>query len=261
MQQAFAQKATEILREEEDVIGLAAAGSWTTGELDEWSDLDLILVTGERIGGDRHAMLQWAARLGNLLSGFTGEHVGEPRLLICLYENPLLHVDIKFLTPEEFGSGIVEKPELLFDRDGSLRRILNEIEPQYPFAGLQWMEDRFWTWMHYALLKTGRGEYFEALDFLGYVRMTVLGPLLHRRRGNAPRGVRKVEHLLTPEDLQLLKETIGNHDLASLVQAVMATIRLYRMLRLDLEGPGFNPQARTEEAVLRFLHRFRYGNS
>jgi hypothetical protein len=31
-----------------------------------------------------------------LLVGFTGEHVGEPRVLICLYGPPVLHVDLKF---------------------------------------------------------------------------------------------------------------------------------------------------------------------
>jgi hypothetical protein len=47
-------------------------------------------------------MQQNASRLGELLPSFTGEHVGEPRLLICLYNNPLLHAELKFVTPEEF---------------------------------------------------------------------------------------------------------------------------------------------------------------
>ncbi|NRS94850.1 hypothetical protein DFH40_002566 [Clostridium beijerinckii] len=39
-----------------------------------------------------------AESLGTLLSAFTGEHVGEPRLLICLCEPELLHVDLKFVS-------------------------------------------------------------------------------------------------------------------------------------------------------------------
>ena len=42
-------------------------------------------------------------------------------------------------------------------------------------------------------MKIGRGEYFEALDFIGYLRSTVLGPMLHLKSGNLPGGVRKVE--------------------------------------------------------------------
>lgn len=257
----FAQQAIAIVGADEDVIGLAAAGSYSTGELDEWSDLDLVLVTHQKIGGDRRAMLRWAARLGNLLSGFTGEHVGEPRLLICLYDGPLLHVDIKFVTLEEFGSGRIETPVLLFDRDGLLQQTIGRTEARFPAPSLQWIEDRFWTWVHYALLKIGRGEYFEALDFLASLRAMALGPLLHQRCGNLPRGVRKLEQNLPAKVLDALKATIGAHDPTALLEAVLACIRLYRELRRELEGPGFVRQERTEEAVLRYLHRFRYGAS
>jgi hypothetical protein len=78
------------------------AGSWITRELDNYSDLDLILVTKDKLA-DKQEMLAYAHRLGDLLSAFTGEHVGEPRLLICLYSDPLLHVDIKFLTLDELS--------------------------------------------------------------------------------------------------------------------------------------------------------------
>ncbi|TCJ14006.1 nucleotidyltransferase domain-containing protein [Flaviaesturariibacter flavus] len=261
IQQQFAQRVTDIVRNDEDVLGLAAAGSWISGTLDEWSDLDLVLVTREKIGGDGQAMLRVAARFGSLLSGFTGEHVGEPRVLICLYDNPLLHVDIKFVTLKEFGAGRIETPVLLFDRDGGLQAAINNSEARWPQPDPQWIENRFWTWIHYALLKIGRGEYFEALDFLSCLRQLALGPLLQLRRRGLPRGVRRIEQELPAEDQELLKATVAGHDRASLTDAVIACIRLYRTLRNDLEGPGFIAQARTEEAVLRYLHRFRYGGS
>ncbi|MDQ3277872.1 MAG: nucleotidyltransferase domain-containing protein, partial [Bacteroidota bacterium] len=86
VQKDFAQKIVEIVKEDAAVIGVAVAGSWLTDEMDEFSDLDLILVTAEKLGGDKTQMLAYAARFGQLLSGFTGEHVGEPRVLICLYD-------------------------------------------------------------------------------------------------------------------------------------------------------------------------------
>ncbi|HRO71821.1 MAG TPA: nucleotidyltransferase domain-containing protein, partial [Chitinophagaceae bacterium] len=101
IQKQFADKITRILKDDPSVMGLAAAGSWMTNELDEYSDLDLVLVTKHRVSGDTNLMLSYAERFGKLLAGFTGEHVGEPRVLICLYDNPLLHVDIKFLVPDE----------------------------------------------------------------------------------------------------------------------------------------------------------------
>src|SRR5690606_30186603 len=116
VQRAFAEKARQILEPDENVIGLAVGGSWLTDDMDEFSDLDLIRVTRQKISSDKQRMLEYAARLGDLLSGFTGEHVGEPSVLICLYDHRLLHVDIKFVTVEEFHSRI-ETPVLLIDKD------------------------------------------------------------------------------------------------------------------------------------------------
>ncbi len=121
IQQEFAQKCVSILQNDESVIGLAVAGSWLTNEMDEFSDLDLVLVTKQKISQDKSLMIAFAQKLGNFLSGFTGEHVGEPRVLICLYDNPLLHVDIKFLTIEEFVHRI-ENPVILLDTDGQLQQ-------------------------------------------------------------------------------------------------------------------------------------------
>jgi len=71
-------------------------GSLAYGGFDEQSDLDFVIV----VRADDHAAAMagrqaFAARLGSLLAAFSGEHVGEPRLLICLYGPPLLHVDLK----------------------------------------------------------------------------------------------------------------------------------------------------------------------
>ncbi len=168
IQQNFADKAKTILETDDNVIGLAVAGSWLTNELDEFSDLDLILVTEQKISGNKDLMLGYAKRLGNFLSGFTGEHVGEPRVLICLYDNPLLHVDIKFVTLDEFQSRI-ETPILLLDKNGRLEKTISNSQEKFPYPDYQWIEDRFWTWIHYALLKIGRGEYLEACDFMGFL--------------------------------------------------------------------------------------------
>lgn len=69
-------------------------------------------------------MLEYASKKGQLIDGFTGEHVGEPCLLICLLYNPLLHVDIKFLTPYEFRER-VENPVVLWEKENILSEIIN----------------------------------------------------------------------------------------------------------------------------------------
>ena len=163
IQKEFAKNAVEVLKNDDSVIGITAGGSWLTDELDEYSDLDLILVTKDKVAGNKEKMISYAGKMGNLLNAFTGEHVGDPRVLICLYDNPLLHVDIKFLTPEEFHKR-VEDPFILHDTEDQLKNIIEKTEAKFPTPGFQWMEDRFWTWVHYDLVKIGRGEYFEAHD-------------------------------------------------------------------------------------------------
>lgn len=248
----FAHKAAGILEQDENVIGLAVGGSWLTGQLDEFSDLDLILVTRERVSHDKSKMLAYAERLGNFLSGFTGEHVGEPRVLICLYDTPLMHVDIKFLTLEELEPRI-EDPVILLDKAGQLRSVLEESIAAFPYPDYQWIEDRFWTWVHYALLKIGRGEYLEALDFTGFLRMVVFGPLLHIKSGNLPRGVRKVETELPKEDFLALQSTIPACNKVSLLAALRNAVDVYRHLRTALFDTKVVLKTDTENRVMQYF--------
>lgn len=254
IQQEFAQKCVNILRKDESVIGLAVAGSWLTNEIDEFSDLDLILITKQNISHDKSQMIAYAQKLGDFLSGFTGEHVGEPRVLICLYDNPLLHVDIKFLTLEEFAHRI-ENPIILLDTDKQLQQIIEQTTYQFPYPDYQWLEDRFWIWVHYALLKIGRGEYTEAFDFMGFIRMVVLGPLLHIKNGNLPRGVRKVETQLVAEDSMAIRNTIPTYSRESLLESLANAVELYRSLRIELYTDSVNLQVTTEMKVMQYFEK------
>jgi predicted nucleotidyltransferase len=255
IQKQFAEKAKQILADDENVIGLAVGGSWITNEMDEYSDLDLVLVTKKKIPDDKNSMLAYAEKLGNFLCGFTGEHVGEPRLLICLYENPLLHVDIKFLTLQEFHTR-VETPVILLDKDDQLETAIKNSRSLFPYPDYQWIEDRFWTWIHYALLKIGRGEYLEALDFFGFLRMTVFGPLIHIRNKNLPRGVRKVETSVEKADLTGLLSTIPGYNRESLLQAIQNSVNLYRELREELFDEKIILRSRTEKNVMEYFEKF-----
>lgn len=50
--QLFIEKAIRVVQQDAESIGLAAGGSWITGEMDAYSDLDLVLVTDRPIAPD-----------------------------------------------------------------------------------------------------------------------------------------------------------------------------------------------------------------
>jgi hypothetical protein len=227
----FLENAVSRLAADRRILGVAAGGSYLSGQMDEFSDLDLIvavepaempIVLAER------AMI--AASLGALLAAFTGEHVGEPRLLICLYDAPLLHVDLKFVAAPDVAAR-VEDPAVLWEREGRVTAALAAGASSYPDPNAQWIEDRFWIWVHYCATKIGRGELFEALDFLSYLRGQVLGPLGLRRAGARPTGVRKIERV-APEFARALAATVATHDACACLTALEAAVDIYRDLRI-----------------------------
>jgi nucleotidyltransferase-like protein len=238
-------------RENPALIGLAAGGSFRSGKMDDFSDLDLVVVVDPAAEEDvRASRVAIAASLGPLLASFTGEHVGEPRLLVCLYGPPTVHVDLKFVTPDELAVR-VEDPIVLWDRGGRVRNALAEGAAIWPEPDPQWIEDRFWVWVHYAATKIGRGELFEALDFTAFLRLQVLGPLALREASAPPSGVRRLERD-APARARQMRETVARYDARDLVSAVRAAVALYRELR-DRGPEGLERRSGAETAAIEYL--------
>lgn len=247
----FLSEAVKRLRTDPRIVGVAVGGSYLTGTLDEFSDLDMVIAVepGEyaAVLNERRAI---AEGLGSLLVAFTGEHVGEPRLLVCLYGPPLLHVDLKFVRLDEFMPR-VEDPEILWERAGRMRAALAEGVSRYPEPDPQWIEDRFWVWIYYGATKIGRGELFEALDMLAFLRWQVLGPLAMSEAGGRPTGVRKLE-VTAPARARAIEATVAAYDASSCTRALTATVTIYQDLR-ERRGRGVRRHAAAESAALAYL--------
>ncbi len=246
---AFLTGALDVLAADARLVGVAAAGSFATDTLDEYSDLDLVIAVepahAAAVAGERRSI---AASLGPLLAAFTGEHVGEPRLLICLYGPPLLHVDLKFVALPDVAKR-VDEVVVLSDRDGRVAATLRTDVAHYPAPDPQWIEDRFWTWVHYVAAKIARGELFEAVDGLAFLRGLALGPLAMLRAGARPCGVRRLEQAV-PDVAAELRHTIAGYDARDCVRALEAAIALYRTLR---PADGLVRCAAAEAAATRYL--------
>lgn len=79
-----------------------------------------------------------------------------------------------------------EDPAVLWERSTELTDSISRAESNYPMPDLTWIEDRFWVWVHFAAAKLGRGELFEVIDFLSFLRERVLGPSRWCRQVTCP---------------------------------------------------------------------------
>ena len=218
------------LQQDDRIEAVLAGGSLVNGGFDDHSDLDLVvLVRPDVYEATMHDRRTIAECIGGLLAAFTGEHVGEPRLLICLYGPPLVHVDLKFVTRDDMGR-LVERPRLLWAREPSkVQECLDAANVAWPKRSPQWFEDRAWIWLHYCAAKLLRGELYEAIGMLAFFREQILGPMCHREAGRPQRGVRRIE-----QDVQAsaaLSSTVGALDRATALRALERSMVLYVELR------------------------------
>lgn len=247
---SFLARIAEVTEADPRLLGLLVGGSHVTGTTDRFSDLDCVLVADDAayraVLDDRRNL---ASRFGSLLHAFTGEHVGEPRLMICLYEQPTLHVDIKVVTLEMLRDR-VENPKIIWARDPRIREMLDSSEAHWPRQAPEWFEERFWIWAHYGAMKIGRGEIFEALDMFAFLRARVFGPLLAERAGLRQYQVRRIEALI-PDSVALLNELTPPHDRTACAKALSRAMDAYLDLTCTLAPANRNPTA--EVAVRRYL--------
>ncbi len=250
----FLDSALPVLQSDERILGLAVGGSLASGEADEYSDLDLVVVAESAHASDiMHSRQEIAKGLGRLLAAFSGEHVAEPRLLICLYGPPLLHVDLKFLALDEVSERL-EEPLVLWDRNGQIVESLGRGSAEMPQPDLQWIEDRFWVWVHYGATKIARGELFEALGFLAFLRGEVLGPLALAIGEYPPFGIRKLESRL-PQRQQAMIATVAAYDSRSCAEALLACADVYEQLRAELASPQLIRRDAAQDESLKYLAR------
>jgi hypothetical protein len=221
--------------ENADVVAMAVAGSFAQGIADELSDVDLRLyVSQEAIERTVRAIPALAAACGTVIALFTGEHVGAPALTIVLYDD-LVHVDFDVLSSSEVAEHNRGLPVLvLWERDGVSARLPGEDHPDIEHD-LRWIEDRMWTWCWYIHAKILRGELYEALDGLQYVRDRVLFRLVAFQHGTPPAGARRVEAALGDREEAFGGTIAFAHDAAAVLSALRAEIDLY----LDLSSPLF----------------------
>jgi len=232
------------------VIGLVVSGSLATGTADAYSDLDLKIVTSDKLHDEavehRDELVE---AVGVPVARFTAEHVGHPDMLIVLYDD-LIHIDFYPVRLGDLSAKNGGMPSwVIWSQDDDIAVALGG-PADAAGVDLSWIEARMWTWVWYTHSKILRGELYEALDALQYLRGNVLFALLAETSGVRPYGSRRAEQHVG-ELGPLFARTVPALERDAVLDALRATVELYQRLADPLlEQRGVERDEDARAAVL-----------
>ncbi len=249
-----AMAASAAAQADPDVVGMAVTGSFATGEADEFSDVDLrVYARPDAVEAVVARVPDLSASCGNVVARFGADHLGIPSLTIVLYDD-LVHVDFDVVAVDratEHNEGL--PVAILWEREPISARLPGTFEPDVA-TQIRWMEARIWTWSWYIQSKILRGELYEALDGLQYVRDRVLFRLLAFHGGRRPAGARRAESVVGEHADAFARTFPAALDPEAVLAALRDEIELYRRLADPLLARhGAQIAAEARSVVLRAL--------
>ena len=250
LHRAKLEAASAFTRTMPGVIGLVVSGSVATRTADVYSDLDLKIVTRDDMHGEAEEHVdELVDTCGVPVARFSAEHVGHPGMLIVLYDD-LIHIDFYLvrlgeLSAKNGGMAIW----VVWAEDDDIAVALRD-PADAAGVDLAWFEARMWTWVWYTHSKVLRGELYEALDALQYLRGNVLFALLAESAGVKPYGSRRAEQHVG-ELGSLFARTVPALERDTVMDALRATVELYLKLADPLlEQRGLKRDEDAREVVL-----------
>ena len=227
---AKAEAACRAALADPDVVGMAVTGSFATGIADDVSDVDLRLYARSGTVETVVARVpELAAACGRVVALFVADHLGIPTLTIVLFDE-LVHVDFDVISVDRAAEHNEGLPAVvLWEREPISAALPGTYRSDFT-ADIRWMEARIWTWSWYIQSKVLRGELYEALDGLQYVRDQVLFRLLAFGRGDRPAGGRRAEAVVGDHADAFAQTVPISLDRAAFLEALRVEIDLYRLL-------------------------------
>jgi predicted nucleotidyltransferase len=227
---AKAETACRAALADPDVMAMVVTGSFATGDADELSDIDLrVYVRPDAVESVVARIPDLAAAAGRVVALFVAEHLGIPTLTIVLYDD-LVHVDFDVVAADraaEHNDGL--PAVVLWEREPISDALPGTYAPEVA-VGVRWLEARIWTWSWYIQSKVLRGELYETLDGLQYVRDQVLFRLLAFHGERRPAGGRRAETVVGEHGDAFARTVPTSLDPASILAALREEIDLYRRL-------------------------------
>jgi predicted nucleotidyltransferase len=261
-QQAVLGRFVEACEADERIVAAFLGGSRGAGREDEWSDLDVYVVTSDEDYED----------FGAQLREFVGR-LGEPVFLEDFGLGHTLFFVLAGGTEGELGYGCESRfldihagaYRALVDKKGVLAGAEFIGEQRGPDEQLEMLRRQvYWFWHNLSHFVTalGRGELWWAQGQLEALRACCVN-LARLRRNMADDGVGdepyfKVEKAISAADLEPLRGTFGPVERAHLLRSVMTVLEFYREIAPGLaEEHGVVYPERLEEVTVSRLARLQ----
>ena len=186
-------------------LSLAVSGSLVSGDLDPFSDLDLIMLAAPELElpSLQEEVNRVVPRIGHPLAVFQATHLNLPNLHIfyLAVDDWVVKIDFEVYS----AANEVQLPAKLLvlhdpsDQFASMEKV--PLRDQVDFISLQ---QKFCGWLWYSYTKIRRGEFFQAARSIEYTREHAVLPCLLRLKGLTQDGHRRIEERLSRSELERL---------------------------------------------------------
>ncbi|MBC8374661.1 MAG: nucleotidyltransferase domain-containing protein [FCB group bacterium] len=218
------------------IYGILVSGSVATGNVDEYSDLDLLVVVSyeelQNVWQDRY---DHESTVGKIFFRIDLVDVYPTSAVAFLEDGRKIHITYKAVTEltveAEYTSAIT-----LLNNDSRIDDWLlkcRQITISYDFARLAENDRSFWFWLLQGTAKVGRGEYWAAYDTLNTLREICIEA--HAALNKKPfQSYRRIEDRWKESDISKLSRTVPKINQGEISKAYSMIISLYSELRKDM---------------------------
>lgn len=220
-----------------ETASVLLSGSGVTGSLDRLSDLDLEVLVhpGQEVAPIRREVDEAVRALGPMVAHFPANHLGlaDLSVYVLAFEGEPLKIDVWTadlgILPALSGAAILHDPS-------------GVVEGRRAQGGPPWAVDyddlhnKFVGWMWFTTIKLLRGNLFEAVESLDFMRGYSLLPFLLLVAGAPAQGYRLLEERLSRAALDALAKTYPkHHERDEIRRAFWALVDLFRTTQTEAE--------------------------
>ncbi len=236
-QQALLQRFVEACRSDQRIIAAFLGGSFAAGEADQYSDLDIYLVTTDEAYAEFFAERQaFMRRLGEPVFLEDFNSFGFDMLIFTFADG--VEGELALAPENNFGHIHGGPYEVLVDKKGLLAgKVLPLLAPteEQQVKTLRYLIYWFWEDLSHFITGMQRGQLWLAYSYIEQTRRKCVN-LAHLRHDFTaePSGYADVEKDLPREQLLPLQATFCPMERDSMLQAVETIVDVYRQIARPL---------------------------